>query len=175
MDWHLIISLATLVLVIFTIVWGTGLWARREKVEIKTTGLNYKTLEDRITLKLFSTEIKRSGEKEVRCLNQIWLKPDKHSYNELRQCFSLPENGELMLAEGRLELRKGYPKLVERWNDYEYSALVDMKQDEQRNKVNRILSEMSKRTFEIGLVWDDSRKTTWKTISPGELGKWVRL
>ena len=66
LDWQIIIGLLTLALVIFTIVWGTGLWTHRERVKIKITTLGYSInmVEKKITVYL-GYELQRSGGKEI--------------------------------------------------------------------------------------------------------------
>jgi membrane protein implicated in regulation of membrane protease activity len=58
------------------------LWPRREKVKIKTGGLNHRVGEraqNKVAIfKLYTTELQRTGGKDIRYLTQILLKLDEH-------------------------------------------------------------------------------------------------
>ena len=178
MDWHLIISLATLTLVIFTIVWGTGLWVRREKVKIKFSSINYKVDPSKPEIKVYwGAEFQRSGQKDVRYIKQILLKPDKQTYRKLCKYFELPEDGMIRINEPlRLPrdarvtpIQSGEPPFHP-----VYPALPGLPRSaEQRDEAQQVANELSQKTHKVGLVWDDGGKTTWKTIAKEDYGQWV--
>jgi hypothetical protein len=172
MDWRLIIGLATLVLVIFTIVWGTGLWTRREKVKIKITKLEYTALEltDSIMVWL-SCDVWMSGGKDIRYITGFRLKPDEHTYSQLCNYFDLPKDGLIKLNQ-RIELRRDEIKPTSGLRVH-YPALPAKKASMQEAKEATSLLTQERRKVNIGLVWDDSSKTTWKKISKENYGKWV--
>ena len=174
MDWQIIIGLVTLVLVIFTIVWGTGLWTRREKVKISVTKPSYSANDsDRVLRVFWSCELQRSGEKEIRYITQIQLKPDKQVYNELRQYFNLPEDGVIRITN-RLELARG--KIVSTGHGVdkgvypEYKAFIETKDIEKWKIARQLASELEQKVFEVGLVWEDGGKTKWKKMDQKDKG-----
>ncbi|MBN1862587.1 MAG: hypothetical protein JW790_02980 [Dehalococcoidales bacterium] len=124
LDLPMIIGIITLVLVIFTIVWGTGLWARRERAKIKTRGLHFQfKLGDRIVFKLNRTELQRSGNKELRSVKGILLRLDKSLHDELSQYIDFRQSRELLLTGRQGNLLKDEIRIVEHWTDYEYKIL----------------------------------------------------
>jgi len=178
MDWHLIISLATLVLVIFTIVWGTGLWLRREKIEIKIESMCYNVDDVYRKVKVYwGGKFKRSGRKETRYITKIYFKPDRQTYGELQQYISLPGDGVIKI-DTYIELPRdkiGYSGYGDEAFYPEYDAFSETNSTEKWRIARQLASELSQKRFEVGLVWEDGGKTKWKMISSGELGKWVRL
>jgi hypothetical protein len=177
LDWQIIIGLVTLALVIFTIVWGTGLWKHRERVKIRITTLDYSidSVGRKITVYL-GYELQRSGGKEIRYTTQILLEPDKQTYSKLCEYFKLPEDGLIRINE-RLKLQRDNivspymggatpSKLV-------YPALPGIQDAKQRDIAQQIASQLSQRVHKVGVVWEDDGKTTWKTISKEDHGKWM--
>ena len=176
MDWHLIISLATLVFVIFTIVWGTGLWTHREKVKFLITKPSYSTNDyDRVLRVFWSCELQRLGGEELRYITQILLKPDRQPYGELKRYFSLPDDGVIRINK-RLELARG--KIVSSGHGDEavypeYEAFKETKGTEKWKIARQLASELSQKVFEVSLVWEDGGKTKWKTIKQED--GWITL
>ncbi len=176
MDWQIIISLITLALVIFTIVWGTGLWARREKVKIKITSISYGVNDsDGIVKVYWGGEFKRSGRDGIRYITQILLKPDGQKHAELQQYFSLPQDGVIRINE-RLELPRH--KIVSSGHGDtafypDYDAFKETKDAKKWKIVRQIASELGQDTHEIALVWEDKpNKIKWKAIRPADYGQW---
>jgi len=177
LDWQIIIGLVTLALIIFTIVRGTGLWKHRERVKIKITTLDYiiDSAEKKITVYL-GYELQRSGGKEIRYTTQILLKPAKQTYSKLCQYFKLPEDGLIRISE-QLKLQRD--NIVSPYmgggtpSKPVYAALPGIQNAKQRDIAQQIASQLSQRVHEVGVVWEDDGKTTWKTISKEDHGKWV--
>jgi len=170
-DLTIIIGIVTLVLVIFTVVWGTGLWARRERAKIKTRGLHFQfRLGDRIVFKLNSTELQRSGNKELRSVKRILLRLDKSLHDELSQYIDFSQSRELILTGRQGNLRKDEIRTVENWTDYEYKILDGSAWDKAKEK---IVEQLHQATFEVGLIWEDNpSKTQWVRITPEDFDKW---
>jgi len=180
MDWYLIISLATLVLVIFTIVWGTGLWVRREKIKIKVTKPAYSANEvDRVLRVFWSCELQRLGGEQLRYTTHICLKPDAQVYHKLKKYFNLPKDG-VIRTPNRLELARGKIVLTGHGVDTgvypEYDALMKTNDIEKWKIARQLLSELSQKVFEVGLVWEDkpSKKPKWRIIKQEDYG-WIIL
>ncbi len=170
--WHLFISLATLALVIFTIVWGTGLWTRRERVKIKFTNIDYRIIapKQEIRVRVYvGGEFQRSGEKEIRYINQVIFQPDKKLYNKLSKYFNLPASG-LIKINTRLKLqREVIVALSPSYPDYAMRSGVQ----EQPLAIQKIAEELAQKTYKVGLVWEDKPdKIKWKTITPEDFEEW---
>jgi hypothetical protein len=145
-------------------------------VKIKITTLDYSidSGERKITVYL-GHELQRSGGKEIRYTTEILLKPDKQTYSKLCEYFKLPEDGLIRINE-RLELPRDkivYPYIGgERLSKPCYPALPEIQNAKQRDIAQQIASQLSQRVHEVGVVLEDG-KTTWKTISKGDQGKWM--
>jgi len=177
MDWHLFIGLATLVLVIFTIIWGTGLWTRREKVKFLVTKPNYNANEyDRVLRVFWSVEIQKFGGQEVHYVAQICLKPDGQTYDKLKRYFSLPDDGVIRINK-RLALSRGHIASSGHGDEAaypEYGTLMKTNDIEKWKIARQLLSELSQKAFKVCLVWEDGGKTKWKTIKQQDHG-WITL
>lgn len=170
----LIIAGITLVFVIIGFFFGPRPWTRKEKVKIKFT-ISYRVPGHTPQIKVYwGDEFLRSGGKEIRYTKRIVLKPDKHTYRKLCKYFALPKNGEIEINE-RLPLPRdvivsshqgGEPPLYP-----DYAMLPGVQ--EKWNTLQKIASELSQKTHKVGLVWEDSGKTTWKKVPQEKLGKWV--
>jgi len=173
LDWYLISSLATLALVIFTIIWGTGLWARIEKVEIKTSGVNYKTKrQELITFEVSDLEVQRTGQKEIRYLTKILLKLDEEDYGQLKGHVDFHSERELILLDQRIGLPKHKIQRIP-WPQYEWRILDSSEWDKAKEGIQ---DKLSQAIFEVGLVWEDKpNKIKWQTIMKEDYGKWVKL
>jgi len=177
LDWQIIIGLLTLALVIFTIVWGTGLWAHKEKIKINITKPSYSVNEfDRVLRVFWGCELQRLGGEEVRYISQICLKPDAQVYRKLQEYFSLPQDGVIRINK-RLELARG--KIVSSGHGDEaaypeYEAFKETTGIEQWKETRHIASELKQKVFKVGLVWEDGRKTKWKMIKHKNHG-WITL
>jgi len=148
------------------------LWTRREKVRIKITGIDYRVHGVKKELKVYlGSELHRSGHKEIRYINQVCLKPERQRYSELCHYFNLSDDG-LVKFNGRIKLPRD---TIVRWptDDPSYKALSEIETTDERDKAQQIASKLSQKVHRIGLVWEDTGKTTWKTISKGKYGKWV--
>jgi len=181
-DWRLVISLVTLVLIIFSTLWGTNLLARKERVKIKIDSVHYGiddgsgTVNGRGKIKIYwGGEFCRSGEKDIRYITEIRLIPDQQTYDELRQYFNLPADGVIRIND-RWELPRSKIASSRFGDDAAYSdydAIIQAKDTEEWKVPRQLASTLAEKTIEIGLVWDDSRKTTWKTIPKEKFGEWV--
>lgn len=162
----------TLLLVIISLVWGTGLWRRREKVKIRVTTLDYIVHGVEREIKVYlGIEFRRSGGNEVRYVSQVILKPDQEIYNQLRQYFELPSDGIIQFnTREKLSRDEVAPGSMPRPT---YRALPNIQDTQERNKASQIASQLSQKSYKIGLVWEDTGKTTWKTISTEDFAKWV--
>ena len=177
LDWQIIIGLIGLALVMVTIVWRTGLWTCRERVKIKITTLDYTvdSVEKKITVYL-GYELQRAGGKEIRYTTQILLKPDKQPYSKLCEYFELPEDGLIRINE-RLKLQRdnivslyvggGTPVHPS------YRALSGIQNTKQRDIAQQMASQLSQKIHKVGLVWENGKKITWKTISKEDHGNWI--
>jgi hypothetical protein len=174
--WHIIISLATLALVIFGIVWGNNLWGRREKIKIKFSSIDYKVDPSKPEIKVYwGAEFQRSGAKDARYIKQILLRPDKETYGELSKYFTLPRNG-LIEINDRLELPRDtiVSSIIILASYPIYPALPALPRDaKQRDKAKQVADELSQKPHAVGLVWEDTGKTTWKIIRKEDYGRWV--
>jgi hypothetical protein len=163
--------------VIVSIVWGTGLCARREKVKVKITNLDFRTQGAKEKLRVYlAGEIRRPGGRAIRTVNRFELKPDSALYNKLRAHFCLPDNG-LITYTGPLTIpgdnrRKPLPRGPA---DYEpvQPASSQESNTTQGGDVQSLTSRLNDTGFELGLVWDDTEKIMWKKISKRDFGKWV--
>ena len=179
MDWQIIISLITLALVIFGIIWGNGLWARREKIKINIHGPSYTATDFDRRLKVFWTcELQRLGGERVRYTARILLKPDKQTYKKLQKYISLPPDGIIPITN-RLELTREEIVSWGHWNGDvavypEYEASKKTIGTEQWKTIYQLTSELEQKVFQVSLVWEDGGKTKWKTIKQGVSG-WVTL
>jgi len=180
MDWSIIIGSVTLALIIFTIVWGTGLWVRREKIKIRSTKPSYSANDyDRVLRVFWSCELQRSGGEELRYTTHICLKPDAQIYRQLLEYFSLPNDGVIRITN-RLELARG--KIVSTGHGVdtgvypEYDALMKTNDIEKWGKSRQLLSELNQKGFEVGLVWEDkpNKKPKWRKINQEDEG-WITL
>ncbi|MBA7481583.1 hypothetical protein ES707_17057 [subsurface metagenome] len=184
LDWltitGLAVSLLTLLLVIFTIFWGTGLWARRERVEINVTKPNYSVNDfDRVLRVFWSCELRRLGGEEVRYTSHICLKPDAQIYHRLKKYFNLPQDG-VIRTPNRLELAR--EKIVSTGHGVdtgvypEYDALMETNDIEKWKIAGQLASELESKRFEVSLVWEDnpSKKPKWRIIKQGDYG-WITL
>jgi hypothetical protein len=178
MDWQIIISLITLALVIIGIIWGNGLWARREKIKINVTKPSYSANDfDGILRVFWSCELQRLGGNELRYTTHICLKPDTQTCHKLQKYFSLPKDG-VIRTPNRLELARG--KIVSTGHGVdtgvypEYGALMKTNDIEEWKIARQLLSELSQKVFEVGLVWEDGGKTKWKIIKR-EVKGWITL
>jgi len=174
MDWEPFVTVATLIVVIVTLIWGAGLWTRREKVKIRVTGLSDRVdgVERQISVYL-GIEFRRSGGNDIRYISRVLRKPDQEIYGQLRQYFELPSDG-MMKWDTRIELPRD--KFVSSFNNLEpltYKALPSIQSGVDRDKATQIASQLSQKSYKIGLVWEDNGKTVWKTISTECRGKWV--
>lgn len=164
MDWHLIISLATLVLVIFTIVWGTGLWIRREKITItypqmlvkletgKSTGIQFECW-------FHLTYVKGTRDHYV---GKIFIEFNKRPWKKLSSSFAIP----MRICKGigsldtpvKLELGKPTP--------FGYDDFFPARRaisEEERKELNSFVQTLCYR-YKTG--WEDAYgKTHWKTIN----------
>ena len=172
--WAIVIGGATLLLVIVSLIWGTGLWKRREKVKIRVTTLNYGVHFDPQAIDVdLAIEFHRTGGNDIRYVHQVLLKPDKEIYNQLRQYFELPSDGIIKLGQ-RMELprdkfisSRGFiPKLT-------FEVSPNLRNKIERSEVESIASQLSQKSYKIGLVWEDNGKITWKAVSTEAFGKWV--
>ena len=168
------IGVATLILVTISLIWGTGLWRHREKVEIRVTSLSYSVdaIERKIRVYL-GIEFLRSGGNDIRYISQVMLKPEQETYNQLKQYFELPPDG-IIRIDARIELPRD--RMISSYNNLEslaYGAHPNIQSAEDRGKTKQIATQLSQKSCKIGLVWEDNGKTTWKTISPETFAKWV--
>ena len=181
LDWltitGLAVSLLTLLLVIFTIIWGTGLWARREKVKINVTKPSYSVNDfDRVLRVFWSVEVQKLGGQEVRYVAQICLKPDAQIYRELQKYFKLPQDGVIRISK-RLALPRGKMASSGHGDEAaypEYEAVKETKGTEKWKKARQLASELELKRFEVGLVWEDGGKSKWKMIKQEDYG-WITL
>jgi hypothetical protein len=181
MDWYLILSLVTLVLILFTIVWGTGLWVRREKIKIKVTKPSYIANEyDRELRIIWSCELQRLGGEEIRYTAHICLKPDAQVYHKLEEYFDLPRDG-VIRTYNQLELERGKIISTGRGVDTgvypEYDALIDTGDSEKWKIAKQLSSKLREKEFEVGLIWEDkpNKKPKWRKIKQEDHGKWIKL
>jgi hypothetical protein len=150
-------------------------WARREKVKIKITGLDCRVhgIDRKLTVYL-GNELQRSGGKEIRYITQVLLKPEKQTYGELRNYFNLPDDG-LIRFGGRIKLPSDtiVPLYKPQFATYPEFAAVSRIQEDELGSIQAIADKLSQKTHRVGLVWEDSGKTTWKTVSKEDYGKWI--
>ena len=164
MDWYLIISLATLVLVIFTIVWGTGLWVRREKITITYPQMLVKLETGKSTdikIKCTFSLLYAKGTRDC-YISETWLELDRRLWKKLRKYFE-----EVPLRMGgipgpnglkKLELGKPQPLGIDL-----SSRARRVITDEERKELDDLIQKLRQR-YKIG--WKDSYgKTHWKTIN----------
>ena len=178
MDWGTIaiiaIGGATLLLVIISLVWGTGLWRRREKAKIKVGPPDYRVdgVEPKIRVYL-GIEFLRSGGSDIRYVSQLILKPDQELYEELRQYFELTSDGMIKL-DTRIPLpRDKFTSSYNMWEPPTYKALPNIQDTQERDKATQIAKQLSQESYKIGLVWEDNGKITWKTVSTKTSARWV--
>lgn len=168
------IGVATLILVTISLIWGTGLWRHREKVEIRVTSLSYSVdaIERKIRVYL-GIEFLRSGGNDIRYISQVMLKPEQETYNQLKQYFELPPDG-IIRIDARIELpRDKFTSSYGRWEPRAYKALANILNTEELDKATQIATQLKQKPHKLGLVWEDTGKTTWKTVSTETSGKWV--
>jgi hypothetical protein len=176
MYWQIISGVLALMLAAIGIIWGKGLWARREMVKIKITSISYRVDDSSRIIKVYwGGEFKRSGGDEIRYIAQILIKPASQTYTELQQYFSLPNDGVIRINE-RLELKRA--KIVSSGHGEgafypDYAALPEVKEAEKWKTARQKSSELGQKQHKVCLVWEDGGKAKWRTISPKELGKWV--
>ena len=56
----------------------------------------------------------------------------------------------------------------------EYEASKETIDTQQWKTIYQLTSELEQKVFEISLVWEDGRKTKWKTIKQEDSG-WITL
>lgn len=148
----------------------------REKVKIKITTLDYRVHGDNEKLRVYlGGEIIRSGKKETRDVTKVYLKPaDSYTYSKLCQFFKLPDD-RLIIFAGPILLHKGKKAVLPHGPaDYEPVQVRSRNQNtNRRDAAQKTASELEQKSHEVGLVWDDSGKTTWKTVSKADHGKWI--
>lgn len=168
----LVIGGATLLLVVVSLVWGTGLWKRREQVTIRVTSLSYAADGVLREIKVYlGIEFRRSGGNDVRYVSQVILKPDQEVYEELRQYFELPSDGMIKL-DTRIPLPRDEVASTSMPHPT-YKALPNIQDTQERDRATQIATRLSQKSYKIGLVWEDNGKTTWKAVSTEAFGKWV--
>jgi hypothetical protein len=184
MDWQIIISLITLALVIFGVIWGNGLWARRERVKIKFSIIAYSidTFNSNIKIQVrWAADLQRFGGRNVRYTRQILIKSDIQKYSELCEYFNLPGNGVIEINEWLKLMRDDIvsPYQAEGRPNYPvFSALQPLpipSDPAKLDAIRQIASELNQKAHKVCLVWDDGRKTKWKRISQKDYGSWVKL
>lgn len=170
-NWQLIISLTTLGLVIFGILWGNNLLGRREKLKIKTTGVRLGSGNSGIvTFDISDMEFKRSGEADLRYFDKVLIKLDENTYDELKKLIDLRGERNVVLLDSRRPIPKYAPTKID-WPGWQWRILNRSDWDKVKERVQ---NKMAQVTFEIGLVWEDKpHKIMWKKITPRDYGKWI--
>jgi len=175
MDWQIIaVIVGLLAIAVPLIIWGTGLWRRREKAKIKVGPPDYRVdgVEPKIRVYL-GIEFRRSGGNDFRYARQVILKPDQEIYGQLRQYFDLPSDG-IIKIDTRIELpRDKFASSYDMWGPPTYKALPNIQAVEDWDKAKQIASQLEKKSYKIGLVWEDNGKITWKTVSTKTSARWV--
>ena len=164
MDWQIIISLVTLALVIFTIVWGTGLWIRRGKLTITYPQMLVKLETGKSTdIKIMCTFSLLYAKGTRDCyISETWLELDRRLWKKLRKYFEeVPlRMGGIPGSNGlkKLELGKPQPLGIDL-----SSRARRVITDEERKELDELVQKLWQR-YKIG--WKDSYgKTHWKTIN----------
>ena len=113
---------ATFLLVIISLIFGSGLWTRREKVKIKVTGLSC-NLTNEGELKVYlGMEFRRSGGSDIRDIKQVIIKPDQEIYDKLSQYYELDSEGTLKI-DTRIELpREKFVSSYDKWENPTYES-----------------------------------------------------
>ena len=149
--------------------------ARKEKLRIRLNGIDYKFNISKQNITVYcGCEFLRSGGEEIRYIKGIILRPDKRLYGNLQQYFSLPSSGE-MTIDKRTELPKN--KIVPLFKgelavDPEYRAIGRITDVEQQ-RIQTIASELGQSIQKVGMVWEDTEKSVWKTVSKRNMGQWI--
>ena len=171
MDWTLFWQIAGPIIGLLGI--GVGiilfLWPRRERVKIKITTLNYHlqgSVNEKLTVEL-SGSVVRSGGKEVRSMTGARLKPDKHTLSILSQCFKF-DNALITFRCKPLNIPKDANKPFGLFQTY-----LSLDMNKSQNIKQELAYDLSQKTFEVSLVWNDNEKAKWKKITQEDYGKWV--
>ena len=167
----------TFILGLINFLWGGGILTRREKVKISIPRPTYAPhMHDRVLRVFCSVSFRRLGGEKVRNVDQIRLKPDAQTYQELQQYFSLPEDGVIRIS-GRISLARGATvsssHAVGAFRP-EYNALMNTNDTEKWKEANQLVSELKQKAFHVCLVWEDGGKTNWKKIKQEDSG-WISL
>ena len=177
-EWTFVIVGLTLLVAIVSFVFGQRPWTRRERIKINVHKPGYSANDfDRVLRVFWSCELQRLGGEELRYTTHICLKPEAQIYHKLQKYFSLPEDGVIRITN-RLELARG--KIVSTRHGVdagvypEYKAFIETKDIEKWKMTRQLLSELSQKVFEVGLVWEDGGKTKWKKIEQKDEG-WITL
>ena len=167
------VGVATLFFVLITLIWGSGLWGRREKIRIKVTNLACNITSDRELKVYLGMEFRRSGGSDIRDIKQVVIRPDQEISDELSQYFELDSEGSFII-DTRIELpRDKFMSSYDKWEHPTYRISPNTQNPPQRSEVMQIASQLNQKSYKIGLVWYDNDKITWKTISPEYFAKWV--
>ena len=159
----LIIAGITLIFVVLSFFLGPRPWARRERVKIKTSGVNYKMKNsEKLMFQISDLEVQRKGEKDIRYLTKILLKLDKNTYDELEELIDFDERS-MILLDDRVPIPKYKPTHIV-WPQYEHKIKSISDWDRAKEEIQNKLRQV---TFEVGLVWDD--------LPPGLATPWTRV
>ncbi len=176
MNWQAIGNVLLVVVVIVSIL--LPIWQSRDKIKIKIDEIAYRTSTPRGELKVYlNGEIERSGAVKERLLLTVLLKPvDGEAYSELHKYFSLPE-GDRIPLNGPLNVRKNFKVTLSKLAGSNYKPVLTASSKaeriDQKNATEGIARELEQKGHSIALVWGDSRKIKWKTITKEDYGKWV--
>jgi len=167
------IGVATLILVTISLIWGTGLWRHREKVEIRVISLDYIVYANGRHFGLHPhIELRRSGGKDTRCVRALYVMPlDEQTYSELSKHFKLPEDGQIAVFS-RTELPRD--KIVEfTGGRITFPSLRASENHQALSYVKQIVTLYGEKDHKIAIRWEDTDKVTWKTIPEGKFRMWV--
>lgn len=164
MDWHIIISLATLALVVFGILWGNNLLGRRENVELRspnmTAGLKIINSVAGIQIECSFSLIYTKGTRG-HLISAICFKLDKHLWARLKPYFKIYlENGKYFSLDALPKLELGKPLWLSHDEWYQARRVIT---EEEYKKLDELVQELWHQ-YKIG--WKDTYgKTHWKTIN----------
>lgn len=163
MDWQIIISSVTLALVIFTIIWGTGLWLRRETIKILYPNVLTELKVDNgawIHLE-YSFNIFRVRGKRNYYVSEILLELDKHLCEKLRPYFRIPES--MSISLNQQDLRK---LEVGKSEHFGYDDDFQAKMTVAKEKVEEFDNLVQKLWHRYKIGWKDTYgEFHWKTIN----------
>jgi len=163
MDWQITISLITLALVIFGIIWGNGLWVRRERIEIVYPNMLVQLKTNEVNGIHFECNFRLTYVQGLReqYVSKIFIKFDKSSWERVRQFYKIPINiCKGINHDARVRLPIGHQV------QFGHDAFFPTRRDISVEKLEEINNIVQALTHKYKIGWEDTYKNThWKTVN----------